>query len=76
MIATASHAPHISRQLAILTARAVEMAERVRNNQIALRDAADVLQDAAEWSGLVDAVGNDVIQGILHGAFANARVSA
>ena len=38
-----------------------------------LHDAVDVLQAAAEASGLVDQIGQDAVQAIISKAFANAR---
>lgn len=45
------------------------LAERVAVGQIRLIDAADMLQSAAELSGLCEAVGDDLVQQILATAF-------
>lgn len=46
------------------------LAERVAVGQMRLIDAADMLQSAAELSGLCEAVGDDLVQQVLASAFA------
>jgi hypothetical protein len=54
--------------------RCGELAARTLAGDIAFLDAIDLLYDAAIWSGLVDGVGDDVVQAIMANAFADARV--
>ena len=62
-----------SRQLQILALRSLELADRVAVGEIAFLDAVDIAYDAAVWSGLIETVGNDIVQATLAAAFANAR---
>lgn len=62
-----------ARQLKLFAIRCLELADRVAENQIAFLDAIDLLYDAAMSSGLVDAVGDDIVQACMAAAFANAR---
>ena len=62
-----------TRQLEILALRALELADRVAFGQLKFIDAVDLAYDAAFWSGLVNAVGDDIVQATLAAAFANAR---
>jgi hypothetical protein len=61
------------RRLEILALRGLELADRVAEGSIKFIDAVDVAYDAALWSGLVDLVGDDIVQATLAAAFANAR---
>ena len=63
---------HITRQLAILTVRSFELADRVAIGELESVDAVDIAAEAARWSGLT-AVGDDVVQEILAEAFAGVR---
>jgi hypothetical protein len=49
--------------------RCKTLAGRVGCNQLNFIDAVDVAYDAATWSGLVDAVGDDVVQATMARAF-------
>ena len=60
-------------QLALLAIRSRELADRVAAGQLPFIDAVDMAQSAADWAGLVDSVGNDVVQSILAVAFTNCR---
>ena len=61
------------RKLAVFARNCRLLAERVAIGQLRLVDAADMLQSAAELSGLSDIVGADVVQRIMADAF-TARV--
>jgi hypothetical protein len=61
------------RQVEILALRSLELADRVAAGEIKFLDAVDVAYEAAIWSGLVEAVGDDIVQAVIAGAFANAR---
>jgi hypothetical protein len=62
-----------TRQLEILASRGLELADQVAFGQLKFLDAVDLAYDAACWSGLVKAVGDDIVQATLAAAFANAR---
>ena len=64
---------HITRQLAILTQRSFELADRVAIGELELIDGVDMALEAARWSGLTESVGDDVVQAILAEAFAGAQ---
>jgi hypothetical protein len=59
-----------TRELEILALRSLELAAF---GQLKFIDAVDLAYDAACWSGLVKAVGDDIVQATLAAAFANAR---
>jgi hypothetical protein len=61
------------KQLKILALRSLELADRVATGEIKFLDAVDVAYEAAQWSGLTQIVGDDVVQATLAAAFANAR---
>jgi len=65
-----------SRRLEILARRALELADRAAAGEINFTHAVDLAYEAAHWSGLVEAVGDDVVQATLAAAFANARAPA
>jgi hypothetical protein len=61
---------HYSRpQLKLFEHRCQTLAHRVGCNQLNFIGAVDIAYDAATWSGLVDAVGDDVVQEIMARAF-------
>jgi hypothetical protein len=60
-------------QLEILALRSLDLADRVAVGEIPFLDAVDVAYESALWSGLIDTVGDDVVQATLAAAFANAR---
>jgi hypothetical protein len=60
-------------QLELLAIRSAELADLVAVGQIAFLDAVDMAYSAADWAGLVDSVGDDVVQAVLAVAFANSR---
>jgi hypothetical protein len=64
---------HASKQLEILALRSLELADQVAAGQLHFLDAVDIAYEAALWSGLVKAVGDDIVQATLAAAFANAR---
>jgi hypothetical protein len=63
----------ITKQLEILAIRAMELAGQAAAGQLRFLDAVDIAYEAALWSGLVKTVGDDIVQGVLSAAFANAR---
>jgi len=56
-------------QLILFGRRCQTLADRVGCKQLNFLDAVDLAYDAATWSGLVDAVGNDVVQATMANAF-------
>jgi hypothetical protein len=70
---TRSKIDRASRQLEILALRSLELADQVADGRLHFRDAVDLAYEAALWSGLVEAVGDDIVQATLAAAFANAR---
>jgi hypothetical protein len=66
---SAENIARVTRQLEILAIRSFELAERVESGEVEFLDAIDVAYDGAYWSGLVESVGNDVVQTVLHEAF-------
>jgi hypothetical protein len=62
-----------ARQLKLFALRCLELADRVAASEIAFLDAVDVAYGAAVWSGLVETVGDDIVQATIAAAFANAR---
>jgi hypothetical protein len=62
-----------TRRLEILALRTLEIADRVASGELRFLDGVDLAYDAACWSGLVESVGDDVVQVVLAAAFANAR---
>jgi hypothetical protein len=62
-----------ARQLEIFTIRSLELADQVATGELRFLDAVDLAYEAAVWSGLVKAVGDDIVQFTLAAAFANAR---
>jgi hypothetical protein len=64
------HASHATRQLELLALRVLDLADR---GQIEFIEAVDLGYSAAEWSGLIESVGDDVVQRTLAACFANAK---
>jgi hypothetical protein len=64
-----------TKQLELFALRSFSFADRVDSGEIKFLDAVDVLYDGAVTSGLVDAVGDDVVQTTLAAAFATVRDS-
>jgi hypothetical protein len=60
-------------RLELFALRAFNFADRVDAGEIKFLDAVDVLYDGAVSSGLVDSVGDDVVQTTLAAAFASVR---
>jgi hypothetical protein len=56
-------------QLELFARRCCDLAERVAAHQLAFLDAIDLAHDAAISSGLADAVGDDIVQEVMVGAF-------
>jgi hypothetical protein len=64
----------ISRQQLVLFERRCQtLADRVGYQQLNFVDAVDLAYDAATWSGLADAVGDDVVQATMANAFMKVR---
>jgi len=66
---------HATKQLEILALRSLELADQVAAGQLQFLDAVDLAYEAAVWGGVVEAVGNDIVQATLAASFANARGS-
>jgi hypothetical protein len=60
-------------QLELFARRCLDLADRVAENRMAFLDAVDMAYSAAEWCGLVDDLGDDLIQATMAAAFANAK---
>jgi hypothetical protein len=65
--------PNSDQMLRIFADRCAVLAERVAIGNLRLIDAADMLQSAAELSGLVEIVGDDRVQEIMANAFVRGR---
>ena len=59
--------------LDLLYERCLTLADRVLSGQLSFIDAVDIAYSAAEWSGLVDRFGDDLIQLVLADAFVGVR---
>lgn len=55
--------------LDLLFERAIGLANRARGGSLPFLDAVDLAYSAADWSGLVDRYGDDVVQLVLADAF-------
>jgi hypothetical protein len=62
-----------AKQLELLALRSFRLADRVASGELQFLDAVDVAFDAAVASGLIDEVGEDVIQVVLAVAFEKVR---
>jgi hypothetical protein len=62
-----------ARRLEILARRALELADRAAAGEIKFTYAVDLANEAAVWSDLIEAVGDDIVQSTLAAALANAR---
>lgn len=62
------------RKLDVFARNCQLFADRVAVGQIRLADAADMLQSAAELSGLCEAVGDDLVQQIMAASFVGKQV--
>jgi hypothetical protein len=62
-----------TKQLELFALRCLEVADRVAAGEVAFLDGIDLLYEAARWGGLVESVGDDVIQATMAASFANAR---
>jgi hypothetical protein len=60
-------------RLELFARRCLDFADRVAMNQIAFLDAIDVCYEAALAAGLVDDLGDDIVQATMAAAFANAK---
>jgi hypothetical protein len=57
------------KQLVLFERRCQTLADRVGYQQLNFVDAVDLAYEAAIWSGLADAVGDDVVQATMANAF-------
>ena len=62
-----------TRQLEVLALRSFELADRVEAGQLPFIDAIDLTYAAASWAGLVETVGDDVVQTVLSVAFSKVQ---
>jgi hypothetical protein len=60
-------------QLVLFERRCQTLADRVSCKQLNFVDAVDLAYEAAIWSGLADAVGDDVVQATMGNAFMKVR---
>jgi len=58
-----------SQQLKLLALRCIDLADRVIAGQLQFIDAVDMAYSAAQWAGLTESVGDDVVQKVLAAAF-------
>lgn len=56
-------------QIELFESRCRTLVDRVRGGNLQFVDAVDMAASAAEWSGLADAVGFDVVQAVMASAF-------
>lgn len=61
-----------ARQIELFAIRCSELADRVAGGQIAFTEAVNMAYSAAQWSGLIDSVGDDAVQKVMTAAFAKA----
>ena len=73
MTATAPAEPNIDVMLDVLFERASELAFRVEMGQLAFIEAIDLAYSAALWAGLIDLVGDDVVQLTLAAGFRDVK---
>ena len=62
-----------TKQLELFALRSFDFADRVDLGELKFLDAIDILYDGAAASGLIDAVGDDIVQATLAAAFASVR---
>jgi hypothetical protein len=61
------------RMLGLFAVRCDEIAARVATGALPIVDGVDLLYEAAVWSGLADAVGDDRVQQVMADAFMRTR---
>jgi hypothetical protein len=59
--------------LELLFERANALAERIKDGSLPFIEAVDMAYSAADWSGLVDRYGDDVVQMVLADAFGSRQ---
>jgi len=59
--------------LQILALLSLELADQVANGELPFLDTVNAIYDAAVESGLIDTVGDRIVQATIAAAFANAR---
>lgn len=62
--------------LDLLFERAVTLADRIRAGELPFIDGVDMAYSAADFAGLIDRYGDDVVQNLLAEAFIGARKAA
>jgi hypothetical protein len=60
-------------QLELFARRCLDLADQAASYRLAFLNAVDLAYDAALWAGLVDDLGDDIVQATMAAAFANAR---
>jgi hypothetical protein len=70
--ATRAAKDYSTRQLELLAIRSCQLADRVAAGLLPFIEAVDMAYSAAEWVGLIEAVGDDAVQAVLAASFANA----
>jgi hypothetical protein len=68
-----AQAPRGAAALELLALRSLDLADQVAEGRIKFLDAVDLAYSAAEWSGLTETIGDDIVQATLAACFANAR---
>jgi hypothetical protein len=63
----------VSYRVEILALRSLELADRVAAGELGFIDGADMANSAAEWAGLPEAGGDDVVHAAPAAAFGNTR---
>jgi hypothetical protein len=63
----------VTRQLEILAIRSLELADQVATGELPFLETIDTIYDAAVEGGLVNAVGDKIVQATIAACFANAR---
>lgn len=75
LVAFGNSAQFRQRKLAVFARNCQMLSERVAVGQIRLIDAVDMLQSAAELSGLCETVGDDLVQQVLATAFTGSHTA-
>jgi hypothetical protein len=65
--------PALERMAAIFKKRCEDLAERITVGAMPFMHAVDTAYEAAQWSGLIGLIGDDVVQAIMAQTFMRAR---
>ena len=68
-----NHTRKTDHPLDLLFERTVALADRTHDGSLPFVDAVDMAYSAADWSGLVDRFGDEVVQLVLADAFLGVR---